>query len=245
MNIKKLINGRQTFFFDQEKVPPKEDIQQIVDLICKRGPSNQNRVPWEIHVLGPENNEEKMLLYQYGWCDDPIDKDDRRQPQLYTAPYILVWVYRDQEKIALNDPWNMNLNYKAEASLEAGMAAAETMLLAREKGFDTAYCKCMRHSREGDWGNYKDTTIEDFKQSSWQWLTPLWTKSATEEYIDDQHFKGGYPIITMSIGYKDENVTSSRNKEVELPNGFKVNFKYQQPSQNQRPSIESLRKYYW
>ena len=232
--IEKLINKKNTFYYDEENIPDENVIKEMVDLICKRAPSNQNRVMWEMHVLGPKNYKEKTILFQHGWCNDPLDPYDRRQPNFITAPFVILWIYRDE---------NEEISGYADVALEAGMAAGQLMLLAREKGLSTSFTKCIRRKEEGDWKNYSDS----ISKNAWTWLSPIWKNKDDNE--DAKLRISANPFFAMAIGYKDKmdyTFNFKESKKIETENGMELNLVYQDIyCSKPRPELETIRKYYW
>lgn len=65
MQIFEAFNFRhQTRFFDHEKIPSKEFIENILYKTHELVPSKQNLMPYAVKILGPEHTEIKMYMYE-------------------------------------------------------------------------------------------------------------------------------------------------------------------------------------
>lgn len=107
MSIEKLFSKRRQIraAWDQNKVPNKEMIYDLLKRTQKIAPSKQNLYPFKIHAFGPHNHIEKekvaqiCKLYKTGSVNDwDLDKENaanRGQNNDYkNAPWVLVFELR-------------------------------------------------------------------------------------------------------------------------------------------------------
>ena len=70
---------RQTRYFDQERQPPKEAIQEILDETFDLVMSKQNLMPYSVHILGPDKFEEKEAMYELSCKVEYPDEEKRNE----------------------------------------------------------------------------------------------------------------------------------------------------------------------
>ena len=108
-----LSKRRHIHLFDTEKIPPKEQIDDLLYKAWKVTPSKNNFMPYHVNVLGPEHVSEKesitkkCMLNKKRINEDKIPKhysekhktweEDGTNPafvHIRTAPYVLVFTQR-------------------------------------------------------------------------------------------------------------------------------------------------------
>ena len=187
-----LLKRQQTKLFHTEKIPEKEVAEKIINTAFNLTASKQNLYPYKVHVLGPENKQEKLDFYD-------VVSHQKGGPQninVKHAPYCLIFTirlvtnpdpviaYRKSQghSYDITDP----KQYKGQmpgVSLEVGMFAKTITTLAMEQGLDVAYTGCFP-----DWHNNRDI---------WKKLT----------FIDD------IVIFSMQFGYRFNEYAFKRAKE--------------------------------
>ena len=161
MTIEQLLSKRQqTKLFHPNKIPGKEVAEKIIKTAFKLTASKQNLYPYKVHVLGPENKQEKLDLYNT-ICDQ---KGGPQNINVKEAPYCLIFTIR---LVTNPDPiilarWRNGHSYESinpkkyktqisGVSLEVGMFAKTITSLAMEQGLDVAYTGCFpnyEHNKE-------------------------------------------------------------------------------------------------
>ena len=102
---------KQVWLYDRKKIPPKEKIQELIDMALEITPSKQNYQPYTINILGPDKEnenkfqKEKLKLWskvvgnhhaiedralKEGKIKDSIHVINRNYQHILSAPYVLV-----------------------------------------------------------------------------------------------------------------------------------------------------------
>ena len=90
--IEKLLDYRSNVqFYDNSKVPPKEDIEHILNTVHERMPHNNNRWHYNIDVLGPDHIDEKRKLAVSSVC--------ARNPDFWRGDDVTVEDWKRVEKV--------------------------------------------------------------------------------------------------------------------------------------------------
>lgn len=134
-----LYRRRNTYSWS-EKIPSKENINKILNLLHDCSPSKQNLVRYKIDII--LNNDENRRNQIYEGVRTEIFDDDpiaRYNPQVL-APWLFVLSSRlenDSKKPSNPDIW-----------LDVGIACATIVYIASSLGLDTGICRCMPYAEE-------------------------------------------------------------------------------------------------
>ena len=155
-----LLKRQQTRLFDTNKIPNKEISEGIIKTAFKLTASKQNLYPYTVHVLGPENKQEKLDFYDIV-CHQSGGSNNIN---IKNAPYCLIFTIRlvtnpdpiiayrmsKGHTYSICDPKQYKLQISG-VSLEVGMFAKTITTLAMEQGLDVAYTGCFpnyEHNKE-------------------------------------------------------------------------------------------------
>jgi hypothetical protein len=154
---KVLDNRKQTFVFDQEKIPTRKIIDQIIYEMHEKCPSKQKRVVYKLNIFDDNNVRQKLDLYSHTQRN-PSSTLQRYNPQVI-APYLFVWSMRDKQEIdknvshiednnvlKVNDEYEDKEQLFIMANLEIGLSSMFVALSASNQGLSTGFCKCINHT---------------------------------------------------------------------------------------------------
>ena len=175
--ILNLLNRRQhVFLYDEENIPEKKLIEDLLWKAWKVTPSKNSFMPYHCNVLGPDKVNEKHSIWQKSMNnkkrinEKEIEghKEDGYNPyfkHLSSAPYVLVFTQRVckpnayyQKCIDEGDYFEQTDPKKCESMMrttatEVGMFMANLSAFALEKGLDTSTIACFPHSNLQAWSD--------------------------------------------------------------------------------------------
>tara|TARA_R100000030_G_scaffold74131_1_gene57370 strand:+ start:222 stop:890 length:669 start_codon:yes stop_codon:yes gene_type:complete len=176
-NLLHLLNKRQHVFeYDNDNIPEKQMIEDLLWKAWKVTPSKNNFMPYHCNVLGPDKQEDKDKVWEKSYIhkkgiDDSVDCPDKGDNpffrQLKTAPYVLVFTQRVCEpneyyrkRIEIGD-WYEQMhadqmdNMLDITAIEVGMWMANLSAFALDKGLNTSVIKCypnkLSHWKDISW----------------------------------------------------------------------------------------------
>ena len=175
--ILNLLNRRQhVFLYDEENIPEKKLIEDLLWKAWKVTPSKNSFMPYHCNVLGPDKVNEKHSIWQKSMnnkkrINEKEIKDHKEEgynpyfKHLSTAPYVLVFTQRVckpnayyQKCIDEGDYFEQTDPKKCESMMrttatEVGMFMANLSAFALEKGLDTSTIACFPHSNRQAWSD--------------------------------------------------------------------------------------------
>lgn len=194
--IAELLSRRQQIKdFNPNKIPEKEVAENIIRTAFNITASKQNLYPYKVHVLGPNNKQEKLDFYDIV-CRHPGGETNRN---IKSAPYCLIFTIRlvthtdsiiemrkaDGHTYPATDPKKYK-QHISNVSVEIGMFAKTITALALEQGLDVAYTGCLPN--------------------------PLfWEKN--KELFKKLYFVDDVVIMAMQFGYKLDEYSFKKIKE--------------------------------
>ena len=175
--ILNLLNRRQhVFLYDEENIPEKKLIEDLLWKAWKVTPSKNSFMPYHCNVLGPDKVNEKHSIWQKSMMNKKQinekeikdHKEDGYNPyfkHLSSAPYLLVFTQRVckpnayyQRSIDEGDYFEQTDSKKVESMIrttatEVGMFMANLSAFALEKGLDTSTIACFPYSNLKAWSD--------------------------------------------------------------------------------------------
>ena len=175
--ILNLLNRRQhVFLYDEENIPEKKLIEDLLWKAWKVTPSKNSFMPYHCNVLGPDKVNEKESIWQKSMMNKKQinekeikdHKEDGYNPyfkHLSSAPYLLVFTQRVckpnayyQRSIDEGDYFEQTDSKKVESMIrttatEVGMFMANLSAFALEKGLDTSTIACFPYSNLKAWSD--------------------------------------------------------------------------------------------
>ena len=175
--ILNLLNRRQhVFLYDEENIPEKKLIEDLLWKAWKVTPSKNSFMPYHCNVLGPDKVNEKHSIWQKSMMNKKQinekeikdHKEDGYNPyfkHLSSAPYLLVFTQRVckpnayyQRSIDEGDYFEQTDSKKVESMIrttatEGGMFMANLSAFALEKGLDTSTIACFPYSNLKAWSD--------------------------------------------------------------------------------------------
>ena len=175
--ILNLLNRRQhVFLYDEENIPEKKLIEDLLWKAWKVTPSKNSFMPYHCNVLGPDKVNEKHSIWQKSMMNKKQinekeikdHKEDGYNPyfkHLSSAPYLLVFTQRVckpnayyQRSIDEGDYFEQTDTKKVESMIrttatEVGMFMANLSAFALEKGLDTSTIACFPYSNLKAWSD--------------------------------------------------------------------------------------------
>ena len=175
--ILNLLNRRQhVFLYDEENIPEKKLIEDLLWKAWKVTPSKNSFMPYHCNVLGPDKVNEKHSIWQKSMINKKQinekeikdHKEDGYNPyfkHLSSAPYLLVFTQRVckpnayyQRSIDEGDYFEQTDSKKVESMIrttatEVGMFMANLSAFALEKGLDTSTIACFPYSNLKAWSD--------------------------------------------------------------------------------------------
>ena len=133
--------ARHVLEFDTDKPVDKEVMKDLLEKTYEITPSKNNMVAWQVHVLGPEHQNYKDILYEGSAKSDTRSnkgtdipdigaiKEEQGIPRQYTmyrclntAPYVLILTERKASLVSQyqKDAWNRGIFY--DPCTEKGLA---------------------------------------------------------------------------------------------------------------------------
>ena len=175
--ILNLLNRRQhVFLYDEENIPEKKLIEDLLWKAWKVTPSKNSFMPYHCNVLGPDKVNEKHSIWQKSMNnkkrinEKEIEghKEDGYNPyfkHLSSAPYLLVFTQRVckpnayyQKCIDEGDYFEQTDPKKCESMMrttatEVGMFMANLSAFALEKGLNTSTIACFPYKPLSAWAD--------------------------------------------------------------------------------------------
>ena len=175
--ILNLLNRRQhVFLYDEENIPEKKLIEDLLWKAWKVTPSKNSFMPYHCNVLGPDKVNEKHSIWQKSMINKKQinekeikdHKEDGYNPyfkHLSSSPYLLVFTQRVckpnayyQRSIDEGDYFEQTDSKKVESMIrttatEVGMFMANLSAFALEKGLDTSTIACFPYSNLKAWSD--------------------------------------------------------------------------------------------
>jgi len=146
MTIEKLFTTRrQIRSFDEEKIPSRELIDDLLRKTFSLTPSKQNIFPYSVHVIGPEHYDLKGELYL---LSQHMGQTSNTQS---LAPYNLLFTARLAKPNAFN-------NEVAQGNIEIGMFSAILTALCIEQGLSVGYMLCYKDD-VNYWSNFPNNNL--------------------------------------------------------------------------------------
>ena len=165
-----LSKRRHIHKFDTEKIPPKEQIDDLLYKAWKVTPSKNNFMPYNVHVLGPEKAAEKVLVWNKSVAnhvkmeDEAVRDGYNTKAQGFANPYyehvkynsyLLVFSSRVCDKPNPYYERQIKTGHFAEqlypewverivdtAATEVGMFISNMTMYCMEEGIDVSYTSC-------------------------------------------------------------------------------------------------------
>lgn len=249
MSIEDLLRRRRQIreIWDPEKIPSKELIHNLLSKAFDIAPSKQNLYPFKIHVIGPENHKDKILLgsicalWKKGsvnnWENDAAIGLSNSYKE---APWNLIFELRQSEhnKFTLSHSRHYGEEFKATsrtrfsqidhnrfrdsnnvnlACVEVGLYTQVLASLCLENGLDISY-------------------IKSFPEWMWQKSQGKWYKDPPGEVGNDWSvfpWINELPILVVQIGYSVKDMKDTQSTE----------FKLGTPREENKPDLKDLIKY--
>lgn len=134
---------RQTFLFS-DKVPEKEKIDSILNVVDEFAPSKQNIIRYNINVFKNDDEEKKLQIYKAGRSEPTeIKAYARYNPQLL-APWLIFFSKRNTR----NTDEQASIPSNLERGLDMGLAASYMVLKAIDLELNYGYCACTPYSEK-------------------------------------------------------------------------------------------------
>lgn len=165
-----LLKRKHVREYNLNACPSKELVNELLWKTWKTTPSKNNFMPYSVHVLGPDKEEEKKLVwnkcvYNHQKMENQATKDGYiKQPQTWTNPYynhikdnsyLLVFTSRVCEKPNEYYRKQIEKGHFAEqlypewvekivdnTGIEVGMFASNLTMFCMEEGIDVSYTSC-------------------------------------------------------------------------------------------------------
>ena len=160
--------------YDMNVIPPREDIEEVLQKAYELTPSKQNCVPYQVNVLGPDKQDEKEKIYKnvvgnhkfmeiygaYPWKGEK-DRENPDYQHVRYNPYLLLitmrWVRKTNEwyqhQISLGHYMEQMDERRVKegddsngTAVEIGLYATNLTGLIVEKGLDLSYCLCFHRN---------------------------------------------------------------------------------------------------
>jgi len=232
MSVEDLLKKRRQIreIWDPKKIPSKELINDLLSKAFDLAPSKQNLYPFKIHVIGPENYKEKILLgsicalYKKGsvnnWQNDAAIGLNNNHKE---APWNLIFELRQAKhnNFTLDHSKHYEEEFKNSgksrftqidsdkfrsnanvnlACVEVGLYTQVLASLCLEKGLDISY-------------------IKSFPEWMWQKSQGEWYKDPPGEVGNDWSvfpWITEMPILVVQIGYSVKDMKDTQSTEFKL-----------------------------
>lgn len=181
--VKIMEERKQVRVFDNNKIPDKTLINEILEKAYKLTPSKQNLMPYKVHVLGPNKENLKNLVYELTMRHEGrSEKDFYKKGNLQIiAPYLLIIELRDPEPTEfIAKMQKQGLNYKCELmptkyfsygpAVEAGMFTTVLTGLLVDNGLSISYTGCIPKVT-AEQNKFKDSGIDFINNSVFTMLS--------------------------------------------------------------------------
>jgi len=231
MSVEDLLKKRRQIreTWDPEKIPSKELINDLLSKAFDLAPSKQNLYPFKIHVIGPENYKEKVLLGSIcalwkkasvnNWENDAAIGLNNTHKE---APWNLIFELRQAKHnnftsfhsrhyekefknagrtrfMQIDSRFRLTANINL-ACVEVGLYTQVLASLCLEKGLDISY-------------------IKSFPEWVWQKKQAVWDKGPPGEVGNDWSvfpWITEMPILVVQIGYSVKDMKDTQSTEFKL-----------------------------
>lgn len=245
MSIENLFSKRRQIrsAWDQEKIPSKELIHDLLNRTLNIAPSKQNLFPFKIHVIEPDNNQDHKnisgicALFKKGsvnnWNEDILQNKEQGYKK---APWVLIFTAR------LCEPNNFVIehsaknhcrpeerfnqvnaeNYRAPinthlSAVEIGMFIEILTGLCLENDIHSSYIKSFP---EWEWYHHDQSYFKLKNEVGYDWDVLPWVTEL--------------PVIVMQLGHK-ANIPDRLASNSVNPNA---------PYWENKPSIDTIVEYH-
>jgi nitroreductase len=230
MSVEDLLKKRRQIreIWDPKKIPSKELINDLLSKAFDLAPSKQNLYPFKIHVIGPENYKEKVLLGSIcalwkkasvnNWENDAAIGLNNAYKE---APWNLIFELRQAKHNKFTSAHSRH--YEKEfvgrtrfmqidsnrfrligniglACVEVGLYTQVLASLCLENGLDISY-------------------IKSFPEWAWEKKQNEWNKGGTGEVGNDWSvfpWITEMPILVVQIGYSVKDMKDTQSTEFKL-----------------------------
>ena len=245
MSIESLFKKRRQIraAWDQERIPSKELIHDLLKRTLNIAPSKQNLFPFKIHIIEPENEKDHTsiagicALWPTGsvnnWGDDVLVGKSQGHKK---APWVLIFSDR------LCEP----NNFVKEHSIRNKCKPEDRFNQVHEKQFRDVFNKGLATVEAGMFIEIlTGLCLENDLQCSYIHSYPGWIWNQAEQVYFKEKNKVGFdwdklpwmtdsPILMMQIGYKADMIDHIASNAVD-PNGTRW---------ENKPSIDTLVEYH-
>ena len=138
MEWKDIIASRRNYFVFTDEVVDKKIIKEVFEETYLYAPSQNLLFPYEVRLYRNNNTEIKKQLLELTHRNSNLDtENDPGNPQVL-APWLIGLTYREKHNT------NTAAKDKNPCELELGILLTYISLGLKNRGIDTAFCKCIR-----------------------------------------------------------------------------------------------------